>query len=578
MLESRFGSIISRSSTDVGRMKLHTLDVQVTEVSPVFVKQYTIPLKYQNFINNETKRLEEAGLISRSLSNWSAPCMVVPKKQDPDNPHEVQLRMVIDYRQLNKRIITSRAPDRNGKIGKVISNYPIPTIESLLARLEGCKYFSILDLRSGYHHIGLSKQSKPLTVFMMHSGEFQWNVLPFGIRIGVQTFSFVINKAIGHCSDFATNYLDDIIVFSRTAEDHMQHLERIFAALQIADLKIKVLKCEFFKKHISYLGFLIGETGIHCDRSKVEAINKIATPNSIEEVCQFNGMCSYYRKFISHYSDISKCFNDMTKKGATFNWTKECDAAFKLLKEKLMEDPVLISPQVDKDYVIQCNASKHSYSDILQQTRPGTEELAPVAYFSGNFDKTQVKWNITEKEAYAIYKSVKKFAFYITGAKTTVFSDHKPLINFFEGGMNITKLDRWSLGLQEFDISLEFIQGKLNTVADVISHLKNGGLYVEHSKEDQKVNTATNLDERIQEVLDIATKPLDFEKVFSMDTVISCKELLLCQERDRFCRKLVRTAGRHSDFMINHEGLLIKQVSILMNTYRVYVIPQSLVQ
>ena len=522
--------------------------------------------------------MEEAGLISRSLSNWSAPCMVVPKKQDPDNPHEVQLRMVIDYRQLNKRIITSRAPDRNGKIGKVISNYPIPTIESLLARLEGCKYFSILDLRSGYHHIGLSKQSKPLTVFMMHSGEFQWNVLPFGIRIGVQTFSFVINKAIGHCSDFATNYLDDIIVFSRTAEDHMQHLERIFAALQIADLKIKVLKCEFFKKHISYLGFLIGETGIHCDRSKVEAINKIATPNSIEEVCQFNGMCSYYRKFISHYSDISKCFNDMTKKGATFNWTKECDAAFKLLKEKLMEDPVLISPQVDKDYVIQCNASKHSYSDILQQTRPGTEELAPVAYFSGNFDKTQVKWNITEKEAYAIYKSVKKFAFYITGAKTTVFSDHKPLINFFEGGMNITKLDRWSLGLQEFDISLEFIQGKLNTVTDVISHLKNGGLYVEHSKEDQKVNTATNLDERIQEVLDIATKPLDFEKVFSMDTVISCKELLLCQERDRFCRKLVRTAGRHSDFMINHEGLLIKQVSILMNTYRVYVIPQSLVQ
>ena len=414
MLESRFGSTISRSSTDVGRMKLHTLDVQVTEGSPVFMKQYTIPLKYQNFINNETKRLEEAGLISRSLSNWSAPCMVVPKKYDPDNPCEVQLRMVIDYRQLNKRIITSRAPDRNGKIGKVVSNYSIPTIESLLARLEGCKYFFILDLRSGYHHIGLSEQSKPLTAFMMHSGKFQWNVLPFGIGIGVQTFSFVINKAIGHCSDFAANYLYDIIVFSRTAEDHMEHLERIFAALQIADLKIKVSKCEFFKKHVSYLGFLIGETGIHCDRSKVEAINKIATPTSIEEVHQFNGMCSYYWKFISHYSDISKCFNVMTKKGATFNWTKECDVAFKLLKEKLMEDPVLIIPQVDKDYVIHCDVSKYTYSGILQQTRPGTEELAPVAYFSGNFDKTQVKWNITEKEAYAIYKSVKKFTFYIT--------------------------------------------------------------------------------------------------------------------------------------------------------------------
>ena len=499
MLESRFGRIISRSSKDVGRTKLHTLNVKVTEGSPVFVKQYTIPLKYQSFIDDETKRLEEAGLISRSLSNWSAHCIVVPKKQDPDNPSEVQLRMVIDYRQLNRRIITSRAPNRNGKVGKVILNYPIPTIESLLARLESCKYFSILDLRSGYHHIGLSEESKHLTAFTTHSGKFQWNVLPFGIGIGVQTFSFVINKAISHCSDFAANYLDNIIVFSRNAEEHMSHLETIFEALQVADLKIKVSKCEFFKKHIAYLGFLIGETGIRCDRSKVESINRITTPTSIEEVRQFNGMCSYYRKFISHYSDISKCFNDMTRKGATFKWTAECDAAFKLLMEKLMENPVLISPQVDKDYIIHCDASKYSYSGILQQTRPGTEELAPVAYYSGNFDKTQVKWNITEKEAYAIYKSVKKFAFYITGAKTTVFSDHKPLKNFFEEGVNITKLDRWSLELQEFDISIEFIQGKLNTVADVISRLKN-------------------------------------------------------------------------------EGLLIKQINILRNTYRVYIVPQSLVQ
>ena len=123
---------------DVGQTNLHTLDVQVTEESPVFIKQYTIPLKYQNFIDDETKRLEEAGLISRSLSNWSALCMVVPKKQDSDKPNEVQLRMVIDYRQLNKRILTSRVLDRNGKVGKVISNYPLPMIESLPARLEGC--------------------------------------------------------------------------------------------------------------------------------------------------------------------------------------------------------------------------------------------------------------------------------------------------------------------------------------------------------------------------------------------------------------------------------------------------------
>ena len=210
--------------------------------------------------------------------------MVMPKKQDSDKPNEIQFGMVIDYRQLNKRILTSRVLDRNGKVGKVISNYPIPMIELLLARLEGCKYFSILDLRSGYHHIGLLEKSKPLTAFTTHSGKFQWNILLFGIDIGVQTFSFVINKATGQCSDFAANYLDDIIVFSRTVEDHLKHLEQVFAALQKADLKSKASKCEFFKSHVCYIGFLIGESGIRCDKSKVKAINKITIPTSIEEV------------------------------------------------------------------------------------------------------------------------------------------------------------------------------------------------------------------------------------------------------------------------------------------------------
>ena len=126
----------------------------------------------------------------------------------------------------------------------------------------------------------------------MHPAKFQWNVLPFGIGIGIQTFSFVINKATGRCSDYAANYLDNIIVFSRTAEDHLRHLEQVFAALQKVDLKIKASKYEFFKSHVCYLGFLIGESGIRCHRSKVEAITKITTLTSIEEVQQFNGMLS----------------------------------------------------------------------------------------------------------------------------------------------------------------------------------------------------------------------------------------------------------------------------------------------
>ena len=241
-----------------------------------------------------------------------------------------------------------------------------------------------------------------------------------------------------------------------------------------------------------------------------------------------------------------------------------------------MEEPVLIIPQVNKDYVIHSDASKYSYSGILQQTRPGTDELAPVAYFSGNFDKTHSKWNIMEKEAYTIYKSVKRFAFYITGAKTTVFSDRKPLKNFFEGGMNIAKLVRWSSELQEFDISLEFIQGGLNKIADIILRLKNEGLYVELSNE-KPVSVKINLQDRIEEILDIATNPSDFKRVFNTGQVISIKELLRSQKRDKFCRRLAKSLHKENDFRINHKGLLVKQVSILRNTYQVYVIPQRLV-
>ena len=184
---------------------------------------------------------------------------------------------------------------------------------------------------------------------------------------------------------------------------------------------------------------------------------------------------------------------------------------------------------------------------------------------------------ITEKEAYAIYKSVKRFVFYITGAKTTVFSDHKPLKNFFEGGINIAKLDRWPLELQEFDISLEFIQGKLNKIANIISRHKNEGLYVEHSNE-KPVSVKINLQDRIEEILDIATNPSNFERVFNTGQVISIKELLQSQKRDKFCRRLAKSLHKENDFRINHKGLLVKQVGIQRNNYQVYVVPQRLVQ
>ena len=209
--------------------------------------------------------------------------------------------MVINYRQLNKRILTSRAPDRNGKVGKVISNYPIP----LLGRLEGCKYFSILDLGRGYHDIGLSERSKLLTTFTNHSGKFQWNIMPFGIGIGVQTFSFVINKAIGQCSDFAANYLGDIIVYSRTVEDHIKHLEQVLLHCRKQILGSRLPNVEFIQGKLNKVADVIlrlKNEGLYVEHSdekptkskvsqedRIEKILDIATnPSNFEKVLNMN--------------------------------------------------------------------------------------------------------------------------------------------------------------------------------------------------------------------------------------------------------------------------------------------------
>ena len=246
MLTSKFTGVISKSPTDFGRTNLIEIDLPTTG-PPVSTKPYTMPLKYKSFVDNEIKLLEDASCISKSLSDWASPICIVKKKPDPSQPKKPQLHMCIDYRKVIQSLVTAC----NNNNGKVVSTFPLPKIQELLGQLNKCMYFSSLDLGSGYYHIGLAEEAKQ-TVFVTADGKYQWNIVPFGLATTVSTFQYPMSTVLTGLNSFAFMYLDNVLVFSETYDEHLHHLNEVFERFQKASLKINLSKCQFSKTHLHY--------------------------------------------------------------------------------------------------------------------------------------------------------------------------------------------------------------------------------------------------------------------------------------------------------------------------------------
>ena len=212
VLSSKFADIISKSPTDFGRTNL--IEMHLPTSRPT--KPYTIPLKYKSFIDDEIKLLEDTDCISKSLSNWASPICIVKKKPDPSQPDMSQLCLCIDYRKVDQSLITAC----NNSNGKVVSTFPLPKIQELLIFLNKCKYFSPLDLHSGYYHISLTEEAKKKPAFVTADGKYQWNVVPFGLATAVSTFQYLMSTVLTGLNNFTFTYLDDVLVFSETYDDH----------------------------------------------------------------------------------------------------------------------------------------------------------------------------------------------------------------------------------------------------------------------------------------------------------------------------------------------------------------------
>ena len=332
----KYDDIISKNSSDIGKTMLVEMEIDTGNHPPIASKPYTLPLKHYNWVQKEIETLERAGIIERSISPWASPVVIVPKKSAPGEPP--RRRMCVDYQRINKlQPEVTKADDGKG----CISLIPLPKIDELYAKLKGYKVFSSLDLRSGYYHIGLKDSAKPKSAFVLSSlGKYQFNRVPFRLAQAPAYFQKLINDVLKGCN-FAMGYLDDIIIYSRSKKEHLEHLEEIFTRLKAAGLKLKLEKCCFFKKHIQYLRHLISADGIQPLPEKLESIAKMPAPRNPKEVKQFLRLVGYYRKFVPRFADISRVLTHLTRKDVEFKWTPECENCFQILKEFLQQVPIL---------------------------------------------------------------------------------------------------------------------------------------------------------------------------------------------------------------------------------------------
>ena len=460
----RFDDIISKGSDDTGKTLLVEMDIDTGDFPPIASKPYTLSLKHYDWVQKEITTLEKAGIITKSISPWALPVVIVPKKSAQGEPP--QRRMCVDFRRLNKQL--PEVKNMSGGKG-CISLVPLPKIDELYAKLQGYKVFSTLELRSGYYHIGLSDSAKPKTAFVVSGmGKCEFNRVPFGLAQAPAYFQRLINEVLTDCN-FALGHLHDIIIFSKTEEEHLQHLEEIFERLRKAGLKLKLQKCSFFKKHIQYLGHLISDEGIQPLPEKLESIAKMPVPQNAKQVKQFLGLVGYYKKFVPRFSDIVRPLTQLTRKNEGFNWSTECDKCFHMLKDYLQEAPILRYPDPTADYILYTDASKYTYAGVLTQSIDRTDH--PVAYMSGLFRGSQLNWAALTKEAYAIYMSVKKLSFYLDSAQITLRSNHLPLKKFLEKNTMNANVNNWAVELESQNINFEFIAGTKNVLADTLSRL-----------------------------------------------------------------------------------------------------------
>ena len=443
----KHADVFSQNENDLGRTDIIMHHIDTGDARPVRQPLRRYPPAHVEAISDHVDNMLKQGSIEPASSPWASNVVLVKKKDGT-------LRCCIDYRQLNS--VTRR------------DVYPLPRIDDCLDAMASATLFSTFDLRSSYHQVLVAPQDRDKTTFICPRGMYRYLAMPFGLSNAGSTFQRLMDVVMsGLHLDVCLVYLDDIILFSRTVDEHLERLVRVLSRLRTAGLKLKPEKCSLMQKSVSFLGHVVSAEGIATDPKKIKTVTEWPVPTSVKEVRSFLGLAGYYRRFVKGYANIAAPLHALTQKDREFKWTDTTQQAFEVLREALTTPPILAMPNDTGEFILDTDASDQTIGAVLSQLQDGAEKV--IAYASRKLDKREVNYCITRKELLAIVHSLKYFKQYLLGRRFKIRTDHAPLTWLRRTPDPIGQQARWLEIMEEFDFQVEHRPGTKHGNADAVS-------------------------------------------------------------------------------------------------------------
>ena len=447
-------NIFATSDADFGKAigVEHRID---TVGPPVYTPPRRQPRVMIPVIEDHIEMMRKNDVIEESTSPYSSAILLVKKKDGT-------IRFCIDFRFLNDITVKDK--------------FPIPSIEAIKDYLRGAKFFSTLDFISGYWQIPIRKKDRHKTAFTTHNGHYQFKRMAFGLTNAPPSFqrimTTILREAIGK---FVLVYIDDVIIFSKTEDDHLRHIDETFALIRKSGMKLKLAKCCFFQLSVLYLGHIMSEEGSATDPKKIEVVRNCPRPENKKEVKSVNGFFGYYRKYIRNFAAIAHPLTKLTRNDIEFTWGPEQEAAFQTLKLKLTTAPILAHPDFTEEFIVYTDASGYGVGVVLGQIQwvKGKRREVVIAYGSKHLTESQSHWSTLQKELYAIIYALKIFHTYLYGPKFTVYTDQQALVRLLKKplGVETAIVTRMVLQTQLYNMEVRYRPGKSNANADFLSRI-----------------------------------------------------------------------------------------------------------